>query len=151
MSDKHIDESKTPNRPESSEYGDALTDVLKDQARRNEDRAAAATLKPRTRLHSGLPPVLALISIWLWAFPPSALQPEPPTIPVANQEAGLRMEMFIQLGIKFEVQQARGSLFCFITLLRGSEAESFTRSVVEFVGDTRAVGLGDVSHALTFG
>jgi N-acyl-D-amino-acid deacylase len=55
------------------------------------------------------------------------------------------------LGIKFEVQQARGSLFCFITLLRGSEAESFTRSVVEFVGDTRAVGLGDVSHALTFG
>jgi hypothetical protein len=97
MSDKNIDESKTPNRPESSEYGDVLTDVLKDQARRNEARAAAPTLKPRSRLHPGLPPVLALISIWLWAFPPSALQPEPPTIPVANQEAGLRMEMFIQV------------------------------------------------------
>ncbi len=53
------------------------------------------------------------------------------------------------LEIKFEVQHARGSEFLFITLLRGEEAESFTRSVVEFFGDTRAVALIDVSHALT--
>jgi hypothetical protein len=66
-------------------------------------------------------------------------------------QTGKEVRIGVHLGIKFEVQQARGSLFCFITLLRGSEAESFTRSVVEFVGDTRAVGLGDVSHALTFG
>ena len=46
------------------------------------------------------------------------------------------------LGIKFEVQHARGSEFFFITLLRGEEAESFTRSVVELLSDTRAVALG---------
>ena len=56
-----------------------------------------------------------------------------------------------RLEIKFEVQHARGSAFDFITLLGGEEAESFTRSVVELYGDTRAVALGDVSHALTLG
>ncbi len=55
----------------------------------------------------------------------------------------------LTLGIKFEVQHARGSQFCFITLLGGEKAESFTRSVVELFGDTRAVALCDVSHALT--
>jgi hypothetical protein len=51
----------------------------------------------RPRLHSSVPPVLALVSIWLWFFPPAALIPEVPSIPPANQEAGLRMEMFIQV------------------------------------------------------
>ena len=39
---------------------------------------------------------MALVSIWLWAFPPAALRPVVPTIPPANQEAGLRIEMFMQ-------------------------------------------------------
>ena len=97
MSDTYIDESNPPNRPKSGEYGDVLSDVLNDQARRNELRKnAAANPQSRTRLHPAMPPVLALVSIWLWAFPPAVLRPEPPTIPVANQEAGLRMEMYIQ-------------------------------------------------------
>ena len=50
----------------------------------------------RPHLHPGIPPILAITSIWLWAFPPAVLQPEVTIIPPANQEAGLRMEMFLQ-------------------------------------------------------
>ena len=97
MSDTYIDESNPPSPAKSGEYGDVLSDVLNDQARRNELRNAAGSAHSRrTRLHPAMPPVLALVSIWLWAFPPAALRPEPPTIPLANQEAGLRMEMYIQ-------------------------------------------------------
>jgi hypothetical protein len=110
MSDKNIDESSPTGWPDSAEYGDILTDVLKDQARRNEARSAAPKGPKRTRLHPIVPPILALISIWLWAFPPGALQPEPPTIPVANQEAGLRMEMFIQVNNIRRYLTATGSL-----------------------------------------
>ena len=95
MSETHIDESSPPVRTKPAEYGDVLSDVLNDQARRNELRNAPAPAG-RTRMHPALPPALALISIWLWAFPPAVLRPEPPSIPVANQEAGLRMEMYIQ-------------------------------------------------------
>ena len=96
MSEKQIAESKPPSWPESREYGDALSDILKDQARRKELRSAAAPRSGRARLHPSIPPVLALVSIWLWAFPPDALLPVTPSIPPANQEAGLRMEMFMQ-------------------------------------------------------
>ena len=95
MTDKHMDDSKQP-RPNASEYGDVLGDVLKDQVRRKAMQDTASTNPKRTRLPAWLPPVLALVSIWLWVFPPAVLRPEPPTIPAANQEAGLRMEMFIQ-------------------------------------------------------
>jgi hypothetical protein len=98
MSDTYIDESNPPNPPKEGEYGDVLSDVLNDQVRRNELRNNAVSGPPRrARLHPVVPPILALVSIWLWAFPPSVLRPEPPTIPVANQEAGLRMEMYIQV------------------------------------------------------
>ena len=43
-------------------------------------------------------PVLAVVSFWLWVFPPEFLQPvSPPEVPVAIQEAGLRIEMYLQL------------------------------------------------------
>ncbi len=84
------------NLPGSSEYGDTLSDVLKDQVRRKERRSAPAPTSARPRLHPGIPPILAIISIWLWAFPPAVLHPVVPSIPPANQEAGLRMEMYIQ-------------------------------------------------------
>ncbi len=96
MDEKHEEERKPINWPGSSEYGDALKDILQDQARRTERRGAAGPKSGRPRLHPSVPPVLALVSVWLWAFPPAALGPEAPTIPLANQEAGLRMEMFIQ-------------------------------------------------------
>ena len=96
MGEKQIDESKPPSWPESSEYGGALSDVLKDQARRKDLRSATAPRPGRARLHPSIPPVLALVSIWLWVFPPAVLLPVTPSIPPANQEAGLRMEMFMQ-------------------------------------------------------
>ena len=97
MRDKLEDEPKPINSQGSSEYGDALTDILEDQARRTELRGAAGPKSGRPRLHPSVPPVLALVSIWLWVFPPAVLIPEVPSIPPANQEAGLRMEMFIQV------------------------------------------------------
>ena len=97
MDEKQINEPAPPDRQQSSEYGDALSDVLKDQVRRDELRSAATPKAPRTRVHPSVPPVLALVSIWLWMFPPPVLIPELPTVPLATQEAGLRMEMFIQL------------------------------------------------------
>ena len=97
MDEKDTNESPPPERLQSSEYGDALSDVLKDQVRRDELRSSATPKAARARVHPSVPPVLALVSIWLWVFPPAALIPEVPTIPPAAQEAGLRMEMFIQL------------------------------------------------------
>jgi len=96
MDEKHRDESASPDRHQSSEYGDALSDVLEDQVRRDELRSAAAPKVGRIRVHASVPPVLALVSIWLWVFPPPVLIPEVPTIPPAAQEAGLRMNMLIQ-------------------------------------------------------
>ena len=97
MDEKDINESPPPDRRQSSEYGDALSDVLKDQVRRDELRSATTPKAARARVHPSVPPALALVSIWLWVFPPALLIPEVPTIPPAAQEAGLRMEMFIQL------------------------------------------------------
>ncbi len=96
MDEKHRDESASPDRHRSSEYGDALSDVLEDQVRRDELRSAAAPKVGRIRVHASVPPVLALVSIWLWVFPPPVLIPEMPTMPPAAQEAGLRMSMLIQ-------------------------------------------------------
>ena len=96
MREKTKDEPKSPSWPGSSEYGDTLTDILKDQVRRTELRDAPGPKSGRPRLHPSIPPVLAMVSIWLWAFPPAVLSPDAPTIPPANQEAGLRMEMFLQ-------------------------------------------------------
>ena len=97
MDEKRRDESASPEPSQASEYGDALSDVLKDQVRRDELRSSATPKPTRTRVHPSVPPALALLSIWLWAFPPQALIPAVPTISPANVEAGLRMEMFIQL------------------------------------------------------
>ncbi len=97
MDEKHANESEPSGQAQASEYGDALSDVLKDQARRDELRSAPPQKVARTRVHPSIPPFLAVISIWLWVLPPSALQPVVPTIPPAQQEAGLRMEMFIQV------------------------------------------------------
>ena len=108
--EKDIDESAPPDRPQSSEYGDALSDVLKDQVRRGELRSAATPKARRTRVHPSVPPVLALLSIWLWVFPPPALIPDVPTIPPAVQEAGLRMEMFIQFNSILRYRSEYGSL-----------------------------------------
>jgi hypothetical protein len=98
MRDKQEDKPKPVNLPGSSEYGDALSDILKDQERRTELRGAAGPRSGRPRLHPSVPPVLALVSVWLWVFPPAALVPDVPSIPPANQEAGLRIEMSIQVG-----------------------------------------------------
>ncbi len=97
MNEKLPEKSKPLTWPESSEYGDALSDIVKDQARRKELRRKPAPTSGRPRLHPLVPPVLALLSIWLWFFPPSGLQPAVPSIPPANREAGLRMEMFMQV------------------------------------------------------
>ena len=110
MDEKHIDESEPPAQQQSSEYGDALSDVLKDQVRRDELRSAATPKAARARVHPSVPPALALLSIWLWVFPPSALIPEVPTIPPAAQEAGLRMEMFIQLNNIIRYRSEHGNL-----------------------------------------
>ena len=109
MSDKPEGEPKPINWPGSSEYGDASTDILNDQARRNELRSAAGPKSGRPRLHPSVPPVLALVSIWLWVFPPAALVPEVPSIPPANQEAGLRIEMSIQVNniLRFAADNGR--------------------------------------------
>ena len=96
MNDKHEAESAPINWPGSSEYGDALKDILEDQARRSELRGTMGPRSGRPRLHPSVPPVLALVSIWLWVFRPAALTPEAPTISPANQEAGLRVEMYMQ-------------------------------------------------------
>ena len=96
MSDKR-DEPKPINWPGSSEYGDVLTGILKDQERRTELRSAPGPKSNGPRVHLSIPPVLALVSVWLWAFPPAALVPEVPSIPPAAQEAGLRMEMLVQV------------------------------------------------------
>ncbi len=63
-------------------------------------RGLPTSTRPGSRqrgLHPAVPTVLALISIWLWAFRPPVLTPESPSIPLAYQEAGLRMEMFIRV------------------------------------------------------
>ena len=96
MDEKNTDKTKAQSWPESNEYEAALSGVLEDQVRRKELRSAVAPTSRRPRLHASFPPVLALVSIWLWAFPPAALRPAVPTIPPANQEAGLRIEMFMQ-------------------------------------------------------
>ena len=102
MDEEDRDESASPQRSQASEYGDALSDILKDQERRDELRSTATSKPARPRVHASIPPVLALFSIWLWAFPPAVLIPEVPTIPPAVQEAGLRMNMLVQLN---QIQQ----------------------------------------------
>ena len=110
MDEKDINESPPPDREQSSEYGDALSDVLKDQVRRDELRSTATPKVAPVRVHPSVPPALALVSIWLWVFPPTALIPEVPTIPPAAQEAGLRMEMFIQLNNIIRYRAEHGNL-----------------------------------------
>ena len=94
-------EQRPPNRPErktGNEYGDALAEVLDDQHQRLERRKQATPHPTRRKLNPLVAPALAGISFWLWVFPPTPLQPTPPPqIPVAVQEAGLRMEMSAQL------------------------------------------------------
>jgi hypothetical protein len=110
MDEKQINEPAPPDRQQSSEYGDALSDVLKDQVRRDELRKASTPKAARVRVHPSVPPALALVSIWLWVFPPTALIPEVPTIPPAAQEAGLRMEMFIQFNNILRYRSEHGNL-----------------------------------------
>ena len=147
MSDKNIDESKSPQRPAPNEYGDILTDVLKDQARRTEARSAPPVQK-KTRLHPGLPPVLALVSIWLWIFPPGMLVPEPPTIPPLNLEAGLRLEMVIQVNNirRYLTENGRlpGTLEEVGDAATGLSYEPLTAGVFRLSGQT-----GDIAVAYT--
>ena len=111
MDEKDINESLPPDRRQPSEYGDALSDVLKDQVRRDELRSTATPkAAERTRVHVSVPPALALVSIWLWVFPPAVLIPQVPTVPPAAQEAGLRMEMFIQLNSIIRYRAEHGNL-----------------------------------------
>jgi len=110
MRDKPQNSTTPPRQATSSEYGDALSDILKDQARRKDLRRAPGPKPRQRRLHPIVPPVLALVSIWLWAFPPAALRPVVPTIPLANQEAGLRMEMVIQAGKILQYLEENGHL-----------------------------------------
>ena len=110
MGENQIDESEATSPPPSSEYGDALSDVLKDQARRTELRSGAGPSPGRSRLHVAVPPVLALVSIWLWAFPPAAILPDVPSVPPAIQEAGLRMEMAILVNNILQYQSKHGRL-----------------------------------------
>ncbi len=85
-------------RETGSEYGDALADVLEDQHERLERRQQVPAHPTRRQLSPMVAPALAVVSFWLWVFPPEPLQPTPPpAIPVAVQEAGLRMEMSAQL------------------------------------------------------
>ncbi len=110
MGENQIDESGATSPPPSSEYGDVLSDVLKDQARRTQRRRATDLSPGRSRLHGAVPPVLAFVSIWLWAFPPAGILPDVPSIPPADQEAGLRMEMFILAGDIEQYQAENGHL-----------------------------------------
>ena len=95
------EEKRPPSRPEDktgSEYGDALSEVLADQRRRSDRRKQTSAHPLRRQLNPLLAPALAGISFWLWVFPPPPLQPTPPPqAPVAVQEAGLRIEMYLQL------------------------------------------------------
>ncbi len=61
-------------------------------------------------MHPSVAPVLALMSIWLWAFPPPVLVPELPSIPPAQQEAGLRMEMAVLVNNILKYQSEHGQL-----------------------------------------
>ncbi len=91
-----IDNSDPKRWPSSSEYKDALSGVLEDQARRTELRSGKGPSSGRPRLHPAIAPVLALVAVWLWVFPPAVLVPVVPSLPPADAEAGLRMEMFVQ-------------------------------------------------------
>lgn len=102
---------KSPKDWESaSEYGELLAEVMDDQAQRAERRGKSEP--PRgSRMPATTAPVLAAISIWLWVFPPTVLQPmPPPPVPVALQEAGLRMEMYFQLDRIQKYLSANGQL-----------------------------------------
>jgi hypothetical protein len=79
------------------EYGDALADILDDQAQRSERRKTGPVWKARRKIHPILPPGLAAFSFWLWVFPPELLEPiPPPPVSTVEVEAGLRIEMFVQ-------------------------------------------------------
>ena len=128
MSETPIDEPTSPGPEKSTEYEDVMGDVLKDLVRRGELRSAATPKPARTRMHPAIPPVLAFVSIWLWVFPPAVLRPDVPTIPPANQEAGLRMEMWDQrvhiLRYRSEHGRLPGSLD---EVGEGSTAVEYTR------------------------
>ena len=95
------EEKRPPSRPAAragSEYGDVLSDVLADQAQRSERRERGGAQPVRRKLNPVVAPSLAVVSFWFWIFPPGVLQPTPPPeVPAAVQEAGLRIEMYLQL------------------------------------------------------
>ena len=97
MRDEPHDESQPPSLPEASEYEAAPTGILKDRARRSELRNGPAPTSGRPHHYTAVLLILALVSVWLWTFPPAALVPEVPSIPPAAREAGLRMVMLIQV------------------------------------------------------
>ena len=97
----HTPDEDPPPTPttegQHGEYGDALSDVLEDQARRSERRRIGPVWKARRKMNPLVPPSLAAFSFWLWVFPPELLEPvPPPPVSAVHMEAGLRIEMYVQ-------------------------------------------------------
>ncbi len=109
MGENSVENPEAQGRSPYAEYGDALSDVLQDQARRSELRAEDRG-PTRPHIHAAATPLLALVSIWLWVFPPSGLVPPVPTVSPTDQEAGLRMEMFVQFNNIQRYRSEHGSL-----------------------------------------
>ena len=111
----HTPDQDPPSTPttqgQHGEYGDALSDVLEDQARRSERRRTGPIWKARRKMNPIVPLSLAVFSFWLWVFPPEVLEPvpPPPVTPVVT-EAGLRIEMYVQSALIQRYLEENGRL-----------------------------------------
>lgn len=104
-----------------SEIADALADVLQDQARHAEARERAEVPRDRSSpLHWVVLAVLFAFNAYLWLASPEWLQPEPPPEPSLElEEAGLRIEMYMQAARIEAFREAEGRLPA--TLLEAGE------------------------------
>ncbi len=110
-------ERRTPPPPPPpvarGEMASALADVLEDQATKAKRRAKAP--RPTERRAGpailGLLAVLATVSAYLWFGNPAWLQPDPPEpLPLLVQDAGLRMEVYLQALRVEEFREREGRL-----------------------------------------
>ena len=107
--------SSPPTQPGSApgqEAQDALLAVMADQAdRREKQKTATHQVKKRSRAPEVAAMVLAIISAWVWIWPPGALQPPPiPPPPPIVQESGLRMDVYMVAVQILRFQSATGTL-----------------------------------------